>query len=302
MLFLKRGLLVSLFVALNHTAVLAESFESYFPEVHGVVDDETRLVLDRIIVETGNVVIGDNLATISLPENYYYLGPNSSKVVLEDIWGNPPSEPPLGMIFPRETSPLHDGWGLTIDYDPMGYVSDSDAEDIDYADLLSEMKQDTLEGNKARRELGYPSITLLGWAEPPRYDAATREFYWAQELQFEGYEANTLNYNVRELGRRGVLVVNFIAGIDQLANVKAALPDVLKMVEFNEGNRYADFIPGTDTVAAVGLGGLVAGKVMAKAGLFVVLLALLKKGGFLIFLPLIWLGKKIFGRGKPASS
>jgi hypothetical protein len=53
-------------------------------------------------------------------------------------------------------------------------------------------------------------------------------------------------------------------------------------------------------VAAVGIGGLIAGKVAAKAGLLVVLLAFLKKGLVLVLLPLAWVWSKVksklFGR------
>jgi uncharacterized membrane-anchored protein len=85
--------------------------------------------------------------------------------------------------------------------------------------------------------------------------------------------------------------------MDQLEQVKAAAPDVLKMVSFTEGNRYADFQPGLDTVAAVGIGGLIAGKVAAKTGLLVLLLAFLKKGFVLVLLPVAWVFNKFFRRG-----
>jgi uncharacterized membrane-anchored protein len=48
------------------------------------------------------------------------------------------------------------------------------------------------------------------------------------------------------------------------------------MVNFTEGNRYSDFDSSTDNVAAWTIGGLVAGKVLAKAGLFAVILKFLK--------------------------
>ena len=68
------------------------------------------------------------------------------------------------------------------------------------------------------------------------------------------------------------------------------------MISFTQGNRYSDYLPGTDTVAAVGIGGLIAGKAAAKAGLLVLLLAFLKKGAVLVLLPLFWLKNKLFGR------
>jgi len=91
-----------------------------------------------------------------------------------------------------------------------------------------------------------------------------------------------LNYNIRVLGRKGVLVLNFIAGMDQLPEIQSNLNNVLAMADFDDGSRYEDFDPEYDKIAAYGIGGLIAGKVLAKTGLFVVLLAFAKKFGVII--------------------
>ena len=64
--------------------------------------------------------------------------------------------------------------------------------------------------------------------------------------------------------------------MDQLDSVNAHINDVLAMVNFTEGNRYSDFDSSTDNVAAWTIGGLVAGKVLAKVGFFAVILKFLK--------------------------
>ena len=66
--------------------------------------------------------------------------------------------------------------------------------------------------------------------------------------------------------------MNAISEMDQLALVENNVEDVLSSVEFNAGYRYADFNPDLDDVAAYGIGGLIAGKVLAKAGFFALLL------------------------------
>lgn len=87
--------------------------------------------------------------------------------------------------------------------------------------------------------------------------------------------------------------------MEQLTEVEAAVPDVLSMVSFTEGNRYSDFNPSIDKVAAIGIGGLIAGKLAAKAGVLALALVFLKKAGVLLLLPLVWLGKLFKGRRKP---
>lgn len=70
----------------------------------------------------------------------------------------------------------------------------------------------------------------------------------------------------------------------------------MSMVSFTDGNKYADYTAGVDKVAAVGIGGLIAGKVIAKTGFLVTFLLIFKKAWFLLLLPLVWLKNKIFGR------
>ena len=134
--------------------------------------------------------------------------------------------------------------------------------------MASEMQEQTVANNEARQKEGFEPITLVGWAEPPHYDAATHKLYWAKELKFGSSTDHTLNYSIRILGRRGVLVLNAVSSIGQLDVVKKGTPDVLAAVEFNEGHRYADYLPGTDKAAAYGIGGLIVGATAAKAGLF----------------------------------
>ena len=69
--------------------------------------------------------------------------------------------------------------------------------------------------------------------------------------------------------------LNAVAEMDQLDQIKSAMSQVMGFVEFTDGHRYADFVPGSDKVAEYGIAALIAGGVAAKAGLFKVLLAAL---------------------------
>ncbi|WP_432455155.1 MULTISPECIES: DUF2167 domain-containing protein [unclassified Agarivorans] len=252
--------------------------------------------LDR---QTGEIVISDANATLNVPDSFYYLNPEDSKTVLEQVWGNPPGQQVLGMLFPAEYTPFDsDSWAVSIQYEEDGYVSDSDAEDIDYVELLQEMQADTKADNQQRIEQGYESIQLVGWAASPYYDASHHKLHWAKELKFGDQEVHTLNYNIRILGRKGVLVLNFIANMDQLATISANLDSVLALANFDQGSSYLDFNPDIDQVAAYGLGALVAGKVIAKTGFFVVALLFLKKFAVIIVVGLGALLKGLFRRKK----
>ncbi len=252
--------------------------------------------------QTGEITIADGAANISVPDNYFFLGAQDANTVLVDFWGNPPGSPVLGMLFPADTTPFDEnGWAVTVEYEQDGYVSDEDADSIDYSELLSEMQSSTREESKERIAQGYEPIELVGWAKAPYYDQASHKLHWAKELKFGEMEENTLNYNIRVLGRKGVLVLNFIAGMSQLDEINSQLEQVVAMANFNQGSKYADFDPSVDEMAAYGVGALVAGKVLAKTGFLAALLLFLKKFGIYILIGLAWLSKKLFFNKKEAS-
>jgi uncharacterized membrane-anchored protein len=259
-----------------------------FPLVWSATNDdaearkaELRPLAERIKYQQGQIDLQDGLATLRLPDAYRFLDPASAQTLLSGLWGNPPSDDILGVIVPAGFDPFADAaWCVVVSYQEDGYVKDDDAEKINYTKLLTDMQKDTRAASKARVKEGYSPIELVGWAAAPRYDKATHKFYWAKELKFGDSDENTLNYNLRILGRRGILVLNAVANMSQLADIEKATPEILAVVDFNEGHRYADYQPGSDKVAAYGLAALVAGGLAAKTGLlkglFVAILAFKK--------------------------
>jgi uncharacterized membrane-anchored protein len=259
-------------------------------------------IVSGLHFRTGDIPIGSNLATIRLPANFRYLDSQDSTTVLTQLWGNPPktAEGNLGMIVPSDADLLAPGsWVVVISYEEDGHIKDDDAKSINYDDLLKRMQKSVEEVNPEREKQGYPAMHLVGWAAPPKYDAQGKKLYWAKELSFSGDAENTLNYNIRILGRKGVLNLNAISNNSGLSQIEAATPELLSAVSFNKGNRYEDFDRSTDKVAAYGLAALVAGGVAAKLGLFKMLwLAVLAFKKFII-IGAVALGaffKRVFGK------
>ncbi|MEP7011797.1 MAG: DUF2167 domain-containing protein [Acidobacteriota bacterium] len=253
--------------------------------------------------QTGTVQVADGKATFNLGPEFRYLDPKQTARLLTEGWGNPPGGETLGMIFPSGLSPLSaEGWGVVITYEEDGYVDDKGAEKVDYNELLGEMKKSVTEENKERTKAGYEPMQLVGWAEPPRYDKATNKMYWAKDIKFGNSPVDTLNYNIRVLGRRGVLVLNAVSTVDQLASVTTSMQLLLPAVDFNPGHRYADFIPGKDKMAEYGIGALVLGTLAAKTGLFKALLVGLLAAKKFVILGLAAIGawfRKKFKKKEP---
>jgi uncharacterized membrane-anchored protein len=222
--------------------------------------------------KSGKIVLHNGLATINVPAGFKFLEPDEAEYVITELWGNPKGDKPLGLLLPAdETVANLNSYAFVIEYEDIGYVKDKDADKIDYTDLLKDMKANQELANAERKKLGMETMSLVGWASTPFYDKEKKILHWAKEFSISGGEENGLNYDIRVLGRSGVLNLQAVSGINALDSVKAHINDVLAMVNFNEGHRYSDFDSKTDKVAAWTIGGLVAGKILAKAGLWAVI-------------------------------
>jgi len=241
-------------------------------------DAEIQAKMDSVeksfTYEYGTIHLKNDIGQVVIPEGFKYLNAEQAERVIVDFWGNPRSENlTLGLILPKSQGIMNEnGYAFNIQYDAIGHVKDDDAGDINYEELLQEMQKDANEENKKREKEGYPAIKIMGWAAKPFYDKEKKILHWAKEIQFAGQESNILNYNIRILGRKGVLVLNAIATMPNFASVQKDIPQIAGIVQFSAGNTYKDFNPSVDQVATWTIGGLVAGKVLAKVGFFAMLL------------------------------
>jgi len=246
------------------------------------VSQQAAATLASLHPQRGRIPIDSAHATLDLGNAYDFYGAADARKILVDVWGNPPAsaDKVLGIVMPAGTSPMSDSWGAVVTYEDSGFVSDSDAAEVNYAELMTKMKEGEAERNDQRKSQGYPPIHLAGWAEQPTYDAATHSVVWAQDLSFDDTPVHTLNYDVRTLGRHGVLSINFISAMGQLPAIRAAAKAFTQHAAFDTGSRYSDFDSSTDKEAEYGIGGLVAAGVgvaaAKKLGLLAILLKFLK--------------------------
>lgn len=244
-----------------------------------------KALLDDLHPQAGTVRVAAANAVLDLGDAYYFLPAAEAKRVLTEAWGNPADavDDVLGMVFPKGKTFLDDTWGAVVTFEASGYVDDSDAKEIDYDALLASMKEAGAKRNEELSSRGLPTQTLVGWAQQPTYDPVRKSLIWARDIRFGNATDDTLNYDVRLLGRRGVLSLNMVAGMKDLATVHAAASSFGKAAAFVPGERYADFDSATDKTSEYGLAGLVAAGAGAAAA---------KKLGLLAILA--GLGKKLF--------
>ncbi|MEO6740793.1 MAG: DUF2167 domain-containing protein [Chthoniobacteraceae bacterium] len=219
--------------------------------------------------QSGEVSLAGGKVKITLPPEFQYLDPANARKVLVDIFGNPPQSGSTdGMIVPKGINFLRGGgWEAILKWKDEGYVKDDDFAKIDFNDMLGDLKKSYKAGSDERVKSGYGKMELAAWAQQPHYDRATHKLYYAKLFDVEGPEQQ-LNYDIRVLGRSGHLELSIMSSKSGMQDIEKQAPAILGMVDFTDGNRYADYKPGTDKVAAYGIAGLIAGGVLAKAGFF----------------------------------
>jgi uncharacterized membrane-anchored protein len=253
------------------------------------------------------VAIADK-ATLQLPAGYAFI-PIAEAGELLQAFGNTLDPGFQGIVVPRSQDRSFSFYNLS--YHDSGYIKDDDARDWNADELLQQVRQGTETGNQRRREMGAPEIEVTGWIEKPRYDAASHEVVWSLGVRGKGApagEAGSVNTRTLVLGRDGYVAMTLVT---DPAHVEALRPDTARLLDaltFNEGRAYADFKPGTDRVAEIGLAALVAGVAAKKLGLIAVAVAFFVKFAKVIVVAVIgagvalrkWLGWR--ARPAPASA
>ncbi len=200
----------------------------------------------------GTFAMGDNLAEIELSDNFVFLDRAGTQRLLE-LTENPLSGTEVATVLPSSDA---EQWFVIYEWDPVGYVPD-DESDLDADALLESIMEGTRVANAEREKLGWTTMNIVGWHDPPRYDDAGHNLTWAIEAESMG--TPNINRVVKVLGRRGVMTVTLVASPDELAIADFQLDGLLADYRFKPGSTYAEYLPGTDKIAQFGLAALVAG-------------------------------------------
>jgi len=211
----------------------------------------------------GTFAMHGDLAEIELTDSYVFLDGDNTRKLLE-LTQNPSSGGEIGTVLPRAEG---EGWFVIFEWDEIGYVGDED-EDLDAAAILSSIEQGTAHANEERTKRGWPMLEIVGWHDEPRYDANTNNLTWAIVGSSQGEE--NINRFVKVLGRKGVMTATLVASRDELFAADNELWTLLSGYHFQSGSSYAEYVPGTDKLAEMGLAALVvggAGAVLVKSGL-----------------------------------
>ncbi len=239
----------------------------------------------------GTGLIGDDLAQIELGPDSLFLDQAETQRLLE-MTGNPVSGIERATIASASDQ---ESWFVIFEYDEIGYVEDSDADDLDPQGILDSIRAGTAEANEERARRGWSPIEIVGWHEEPHYDPQTNNLTWA--IIGESSEGRTINRMVKLLGRRGVMTATLVSSQAELPVASAKVDAALAGYSFHQGSRYAEFVPGKDRIAEIGLAALIAGgagAVLVKSGLLARIWKVLVALGVAVVGGI----SRLFGRGR----
>jgi uncharacterized membrane-anchored protein len=251
-------------------ALLAASLRCAADETPPAQQDSARAELNRKIGELHwingpkQVQLFGN-ASLQVPADYVFLD-QAETAKLQALQHN------LGSGSEYFFAPKNGRWEVFFSYSGDGYVKDD--EKIDAPALLKNIEQNTLEGNKSRRERGWDEMQVVGWQTPPHYDTQTHHLEWAIDGKNMRTNDAVVNFNTRILGRGGVMSGVLVSSPDQLSEAIADFKTTLTGLEYLPGQRYAEYKPG-DKIAKYGLAALITGGAAAiavKTGLWKVIL------------------------------
>ena len=245
---------------------------------------------------TGEAVpVGVDLAEIDLPEGFAYLDAAGSQEFME-LLENPPTGTEQATIAPMDEDAQ---WYLVFEWDDIGYVADDEQTELDADALMDVLQEGSKQGNRERRKRGWSELTLVGWARAPFYDPDTHNLTWATDLESEG--ERVYNHAIRVLGRSGVMSATLVTTPDAYDEAVADADALMAGFHFVPGKTYAEYVPGHDRAAKIGLTALITGGA-AVAAVKTGLLARFWKvivAGFVAFSAFV---RRLFGGGRRARS
>jgi uncharacterized membrane-anchored protein len=210
-----------------------------------------------------------SVAELEVPKGFVFTGRKGTQDLLKAM-GNLVGDNEQGFLAPATVFDKESAerWFVVFEFSEIGYVKDDEKDKLDPVGLLKGFQEGNVRANKEREKLGYEKLELTGWAVEPHYDEKTNNLEWGLMLKSEkGHE--TVNYEIRLLGRKGVMSCTLVLGPKELNTGLPRFRALLGGYGYKTGERYSEYRAG-DKIAKYGLIGLIGAgglAVAAKTGL-----------------------------------
>lgn len=221
----------------------------------------------KLEFKTGQFLLADGKIRMTVPEDFLFIEGEQARFILEDLWGNYTDGEVCGMLVKKgfKVTRLINDFSFVISYSDIGHVQDKQDIELNHNDLLATLRQNMELSNERRIANGVNTMQVEKWALVPYYDAYKKAVYWANSIKVNGTDEEILNYNLRLLGRNGVIKINAVATMDQFPAIKQILPQIISQVRFPEGQQYADYKEGNDRKSDWSIRELIAGQTAVES-------------------------------------
>ena len=183
-------------------------------------------------------------------------------------------------------------YSIYISYKDDGYVTLDDWKEVNTSTWLKEMREIAKANAEIFKKQNLEYATYINWIFKPEFNEEKKFVHYSKEVTWND-QGKSMESATLALGRKGYLSVIFVFDITPESNLKEFASigkDFANTIKFDEGSLHTDYKSG-DKIAAVGIGGLVAGtlgvKVLAKAGILAKFLPLLAKFWWIIIAPIV---------------
>jgi len=197
-----------------------------------------------------------SIAEIKIPKGYNFADGDDTRKIMK-YFGNPETNLEQGYLAPES-----DEWFIVFEFSDTGYVKDDEKDNLDADEIFKSMQEGNRQGNEWRKENGLPELKLVGWYKKPYYNEKTNNIEWATIA--ESANGKSINYNIRYLGRKGVMEAIVVADPKDFDAALKESKKLLKTYEYKKGNKYSEWVKG-DKIAEYGLTALVTGGAAAAA-------------------------------------
>jgi uncharacterized membrane-anchored protein len=236
-------------------------------------------------------------AKVSILENEIYLD-NFNDINQYNWWTyGLPAEKDIVMLIRGS------GYDVYLDYVDDGYVKLDDWKNVDPKDFLSQMRDIAKSNANYLKEKKLDYVNKIDWIFKPTLNNENKSVSYSYKVDWNSGAESMESKNII-LGKKGYLESAFVVSYKKDMDLKLESDfskDFVNGVVFEDGFKYSDYKPG-DKLAAVGIGGLVAGslgvKALAKSGI----LLKLAKFWWVLLAPLAFMGKFLSGKESSSSS
>ncbi|RCK72653.1 MAG: putative inner membrane protein [Ignavibacteriae bacterium] len=206
------------------------------------------------------VTISNANVGFRLPEGYFFLEAADATAFMREF-GNP-SVDIDALVAPTDENA---DWYIYFKFSDLGYFKmEKVKEELEDIDLIGEIRKNTELENQKRAKAGFPTIQVVGYAEKLSLNTLRQTLDFAIESVQEGrrfVERRSLMF-----GRKGLLLCSFVCSKERYLNVQATFNNMFASISFQNNYRYADFNPGVDKYAAVGIGTVLVGRKITRVG------------------------------------